>query len=110
MAGNHGPGRRRGPGLAPGETIRARVKIRYHHAGEQASILPDGGGRLIISNGHVYDTADGKHLFKIGPGQSRIFDYRWNGMLQENMKNKEERVHPTQKAIAISKRCQCRLR
>jgi site-specific DNA-methyltransferase (adenine-specific) len=31
----------------------------------------------------------------------RKFVYRWNGMLQQNMKNKEERIHPTQKPIAL---------
>lgn len=31
----------------------------------------------------------------------RKFKYRWNGMLQENMANKEERIHPTQKPIAL---------
>lgn len=31
----------------------------------------------------------------------RKFKYRWNGMLQENMKNKETRIHPTQKPIAL---------
>lgn len=31
----------------------------------------------------------------------RKFKYRWNGMLQENMKNKEIRMHPTQKPIAL---------
>ena len=34
-------------------------------------------------------------------GQSRIFEYRWNGMLQEDMKHKEKRIHPTQKPIAL---------
>jgi len=33
----------------------------------------------------------------------RKFVYRWNGMLQENMKDKEERIHPTQKPIALYK-------
>ena len=33
----------------------------------------------------------------------RKFKFRWNGMLQEDMKNKEERVHPTQKPIALFK-------
>jgi len=33
----------------------------------------------------------------------RIFRYRWNGMLQENMKNKEIRIHPTQKPVALYK-------
>ena len=27
--------------------------------------------------------------------------YRWAGMLQQNMKNKESRIHPTQKPIAL---------
>lgn len=33
----------------------------------------------------------------------RKFKYRWNGMLQENMKNKEIRIHPTQKPVALYK-------
>lgn len=31
----------------------------------------------------------------------RKFKYMWNGMLQENMKNKEIRIHPTQKPIQL---------
>ena len=31
----------------------------------------------------------------------RKFEFRWAGMLQENMKNKEVRIHPTQKPIAL---------
>ena len=31
----------------------------------------------------------------------RMFEYRWQGMLQENMKYKEHRIHPTQKPIAL---------
>lgn len=31
----------------------------------------------------------------------RMFRYLWNGMLQANMKNKEVRIHPTQKPIAL---------
>ena len=33
----------------------------------------------------------------------RVFEYQWNGMLQEDMKNKEERIHPTQKPVALYK-------
>lgn len=32
-----------------------------------------------------------------------IFEYTWNGMIQQNMKNKEQRIHPTQKPIALYK-------
>lgn len=31
----------------------------------------------------------------------RIFRFRWNGMLQGNMANKEHRIHPTQKPVAL---------
>ena len=33
----------------------------------------------------------------------RIFEFKWNGMLQENMKEKEFRIHPTQKPVALYK-------
>lgn len=36
-------------------------------------------------------------------GVARMFRYLWAGMLQGNMKNKEERFHPTQKPIALYK-------
>ena len=35
--------------------------------------------------------------------QTRIFEFKWNGMLQEDMKNKETRIHPTQKPVALYK-------
>ena len=33
----------------------------------------------------------------------RFFRYAWHGMIQENMKNKEFRIHPTQKPVALYK-------
>jgi site-specific DNA-methyltransferase (adenine-specific) len=33
----------------------------------------------------------------------RMFTFRWQGMLQGDMKNKEERIHPTQKPVALYK-------
>ena len=33
----------------------------------------------------------------------RIFEFMWNGMLQGDMKNKEYRIHPTQKPVALYK-------
>jgi len=33
----------------------------------------------------------------------RQFKWRWNGMLQQDMKNKELRIHPTQKPVALYK-------
>lgn len=31
----------------------------------------------------------------------RFFEFTWNGMIQGNMKTKEERIHPTQKPVAL---------
>ena len=36
-------------------------------------------------------------------GVARMFRYVWDGMIQENMKNKEYRIHPTQKPVALYK-------
>ena len=33
----------------------------------------------------------------------KVFEYTWNGMIQQNMKDKEIRIHPTQKPIALYK-------
>lgn len=35
------------------------------------------------------------------PTAVRKYKFRWNGMLQENMKNKEIRIHPTQKPVDL---------
>ena len=37
------------------------------------------------------------------PSAVRKFTFRWQGMLQGNMKNKETRIHPTQKPAALYK-------
>ena len=34
---------------------------------------------------------------------SRMFRYAWNGMIQGDMKNKEYKIHPTQKPVALYK-------
>lgn len=47
------------------------------------------------------DQADCEIAWTSLKGQSRIFNFRWNGMLQEDMKHKEKRIHPTQKPVAL---------
>ena len=37
------------------------------------------------------------------PGAARKFTHRWAGMMQENMAEKETRIHPTQKPVALYK-------
>lgn len=36
-------------------------------------------------------------------GVARMFRFVWNGMIQGDMKNKEDRFHPTQKPVALYK-------
>lgn len=35
------------------------------------------------------------------PTAIRKFDFIWNGMIQQDMKNKEHRIHPTQKPVGL---------
>lgn len=34
---------------------------------------------------------------------ARVFRYKWNGFMQQNMKERENRIHPTQKPVALYK-------
>ena len=47
------------------------------------------------------DQADCEIAWTSLPSQSRIYEFKWNGMLQGDMKNKEHRIHPTQKPVAL---------
>lgn len=48
------------------------------------------------------DFADVEMAWTNIPKSSRLFKYTWAGMRQEDMKNKEKRVHPTQKPVELS--------
>ena len=47
------------------------------------------------------DQADCEIAWTDLPGQSRIFEYKWNGMLVENMKDKQARIHPCEKPVML---------
>lgn len=47
------------------------------------------------------DFADCELAYTSFPSAVRKFVFRWSGMLQGNMKNKEFRIHPTQKPVAL---------
>ena len=49
------------------------------------------------------DFADCELAYTSFKSAVRRYKYRWNGMLQENMKHKEHRIHPTQKPVALYK-------
>lgn len=47
------------------------------------------------------DFADCELAFTSFDTAVRMFTWRWNGMLQQDMKNKEHRIHPTQKPVKL---------
>ena len=47
------------------------------------------------------DFADCELAWTSVPTAVRKFEYRWAGMMQQNMKHKEHRIHPTQKPVAL---------
>jgi len=51
-----------------------------------------------------FSFSDGELAWTSFTSATRIFKWRWNGMLQEDMKNKEHRVHPTQKPVGLFKK------
>jgi DNA modification methylase len=71
-----------------------------------ASSLPDSMRWLIWDkvNGGT-DFADCELAWTSYAKAARMFKWRWSGMLQENMARKEERVHPTQKPVALLEWC-----
>lgn len=52
----------------------------------------------------INDFADCELIWTSYNSAVRKITYRWNGMLQENMKEKEKRYHPTQKPVGLIKR------
>jgi site-specific DNA-methyltransferase (adenine-specific) len=72
------------------------------------------GGNYFIENLHntscflVWDKVNGENNFAdcelawtSFKASVRQFTFRWQGMLQQNMKDKEIRIHPTQKPVAL---------
>ena len=58
------------------------------------------GGRLVWDKkGTAFGRAEMAYLSMTK--SVNIFEYVWNGMLQGDMKNKEIRIHPTQKPVAL---------
>jgi len=59
------------------------------------------GGRIVWDKDKTGNFSDCELAYcSFGHGVKK-YKYRWNGMLQENMKSKEIRIHPTQKPIAL---------
>jgi site-specific DNA-methyltransferase (adenine-specific) len=53
---------------------------------------------------YTCDFADCELAWTNLKGQSRMIRYLWHGMIQQNMKDKEKRLHPTQKPLYVIKK------
>ena len=67
-----------------------------------ADLLPPSSCWLVWDKDNgATDFADCELAWTNFPTAVRRFKWRWQGMLQEDMGRKEERVHPTQKPVAL---------
>lgn len=66
-------------------------------------VLPGSRCWIVWDKDNSGDFADAELAYTNFDLSVRIFKYRWNGMLQENMKDKEVRIHPTQKPVQLYK-------
>ena len=56
---------------------------------------------IVWDKDNTGDFADCELAWTSFKSAVRKFRFRWNGMLQEDMKNKEIRIHPTQKPVKL---------
>jgi len=68
-----------------------------------SSFLPSRMGWIFWDKHMTGDFSAGELAFTSFDRALEKFDFAWNGMLQGNMKNKEFRIHPTQKPVALYK-------
>ena len=108
----------------------SHIKQKEYHEGDWDSEIPNKyyfdelfrvsrnqivwGGNYMLS--HLYNTpcfivwnkdngsnlyADCEIAWTSFKTAVRMFTWKWHGFLQQNMKNKEMRIHPTQKPVAL---------
>jgi len=68
-------------------------------------VLPPSSCWLVWDKDNSGNFADAELAWTNLQKAVRLKKYRWNGMLQEDMKNKEIREHPTQKPVPVMEWC-----
>ena len=61
------------------------------------------GGRIVWNKDNTGNFSDCELAYQSFTTSVRMVKIRWNGMLQQNMKEKETRIHPTQKPVSLYK-------
>ena len=67
--------------------------------------LPASSCWIVWDKDNSGDFADAELAWTSFDSAVRIFKWRWNGMLQQDMKHKDKRMHPTQKPLALMMWC-----
>lgn len=62
-----------------------------------------GSGRIVWDKFNTATFSDAEIAFQSFTDGVYMFRYTWNGMIQEHQSNKEIRIHPTQKPVALYK-------
>lgn len=84
------------------ELIRVSKKQIIWGANHFISKIPyDSSCWIVWDKDNTGDFADCELAWTSFDSAVRKFKFRWNGMLQEDMKNKEFRIHPNQKPVVL---------
>ena len=88
---------------ASADQLREIVRVSKNQIifGGNYFILPPSPCWLVWDKDNSGDFADCELAWTSFTSAVRKFKYRWNGMLQEDMKHKEVRYHPTQKPVKL---------
>ena len=91
----------------PPELITALMKQAKHHIiwGGNYFNVPPSKCWLVWDKDNSGDFADCELAYTNLDMAVRMKTWRWNGMLQQDMKNKETRLHPTQKPVPVLEWC-----
>jgi len=89
--------------IAPDEEYFSQLKrISKNQIVWGANFFGLTGGYLCWNkNGTAFGQAELAYVSSIN--SVKVYEYTWNGMLQGNMKDKEIRIHPTQKPVQLYK-------
>ncbi len=83
------------------ELMRAKATHQILFGGNYYSLPPSTCWLVWDKDNGESDFADCELAWTNLPKAVRRLKWRWNGMLQQDMANKEEREHPTQKPVPV---------
>lgn len=87
------------------ELVRAAGQTQVIFGGNYYDLPPTSCWLIWDKDNGASDFADCEMAWTNMTKAVRLIRYRWAGMLQEDMSNKEHRWHPTQKPLAVLRWC-----